>query len=322
MPTSARIAFLLLLFVVPARREPPDAGAAPFLIAALRRDGIVIPFAAFDGRNWKEPWPRQVEGSDLPLTLQSIPRDWWGKPGPLSQLTAWANGVSRGVIRLHLGKPLLLHLMCDTRVGIASDYRSPEEVPPLTVQPYPKDGLAVSGDQRVEPIQILTAESPEWANAAREMTVDFDEAEERAAHMFTEWQHPFSKIARRRYPPQIEAMYAAPMDEPGWTASYIEAVRQYPPGPDDVGCGLVTSAGGWMAVGPKGQRSFNLRSRITYCDREGVQYMLPLGLIKARERSDWVYQVSGYGREAYLIVRPRPRETLIEVAYSAGVCRF
>lgn len=323
MRTSVRLAFLLLLLAVPARREAAgDAQTAPFLVAVLRRDGIVIPFAAFDGKNWSASWPTDVESADRPATLQTVPRDWWGKTGPLFRLTAWANGVSRGLILLHLGKPALLHVMCDTRLGLATDYRSPGEVPSILTQPYPKDGVAVSGDQRVEPIQLLTAASPEWTAASTEMTADFDEAEERAAHTFLDWKHPFNKVQRRRYRPQIETMYAAPMDEPGWMAYYLEAVRLYPPGPDDRGCGLVTSAGGWMVVGPNGKRSFRLYARITYCDRQGMLYMLPLGLIKARDRSYWVYQMSGYGREGYLIGRPRPKETITELQYVGGTCPF
>jgi hypothetical protein len=327
---SARIAFLLLLLVFPARREVTEqaAGAAPFLVAALRRDDIVLPFAAFDGKNWSAPWPQSLlrspgEGyKDPPKDLASVPRDWWGKSGPLTELTAWANGVSRGTIHLHPGKPALVHVMCDRRFGIASDYKASEELAPNTIQPHPKDGIAVSGGQPVEALQIVAPSAPEWAAAARQMTAEFDEAEERAAHTFTDWKHPFNKVERRRYVPRIEAMYGAPMDEPGWTAYYFEAVRQYPPGPDDRGCGLVTSASGWMAVAPNGKRSFNLRARITYCDRDGVRYMLPLGLIKARERNYWAYQMSGFGRETYLIVRPRPKEIISEVQYSAGTCPF
>ena len=321
MPTIARIALFLLAVVV-------AADTPPFTVAVLRRDGVIIPFATFDGKNWSAPWPQSLVRSpgeglmNPPKDLASVPRRWWGKPGPLTELTAWANGVSRGVVHLHLGTLVRVHVMCDAQVGVASDYRSPDEVPPLTVQPYPKDGLAVSGDQRVDPLEILTAASPEWAAAVREMTVDFDEAEERAARSFTAWVHPFSKVARRRYPPRIEAMYGAPMDESGWTAYYLEAVRHYPPGANDLGCGLVTSASGWMAVGPNGKRAFNLRARITYCDREGVAYILPLGLIKTRDRNYWAYQMSGFGREAYLIVRPRPKEIVSEVQYSAGSCPF
>lgn len=324
MATFGRIACLLLLLVVPAGRELRDAAAdtPPFLLTALRRDGIVIPFAAFDGKAWKAPWPLDVEPRRRPATLADIPRDWWGKIEPPSELTAWVNGVRRGTIHFHMGKPVALRVMCDTRLGIATDYRPAEPLPPASAQPYPKDGLAVSGDVPVEPIQIVPQQSPEWTAAAREMTADFDEAEERAAHTFTAWKHPFSKVERRRFRPQIEAMYGSPMDEAGWTAYYIEAVRLYPPGPADGGCGLVTSAGGWMAVGPNGKRWFELRARITYCDREGVLYMLPLGLIKASGRTYWAYQMSGYGRESYVIAHPRPKDIGTEVQYPAGDCRF
>jgi hypothetical protein len=314
MPTPARLACLLLFLLAVLPGDTP-----PFLIGVLRSDGVVIPFAAFDGKNWTKPWPEGVEAQEVPDLVQ-VPRDWWGKTGSVSQLAAWANGVSRGVVRLDLGRPARLHVMCDERIGIRSNYRSSEEPPPPSAQPYPKDGLAVSGNQRVDPIQIVAADSTEWTAADREMTVDFDEAEERAAHGFLEWRHPFTKIERRRYRPRIEAMYAAPMDEAGWTAYYLEAVRHYPPGPDDRGCGLVASASGWMTVGPNGKRSFDLQARITYCDREGVGYMLPLGLIKANDRNYWAYQISGFGRESYLVVRPRPKEVVSEVVYRGGLC--
>jgi hypothetical protein len=314
MPISARLGLVLLLIAA----LPGDS--SPFAVGVLRRDGVVLPFAVFDGKNWKMPWPQDVETEDVPASLDAVPRDWWGKPGPRSRLVAWANGVSRGAFYLEPTAPVRLHVMCDERVALRSDYRSPEPPPPQTTQPYPKDGLAISGDQRVDPIQVLSPDSAVWIAAAREMTFDFDEAEERAARSFTAWRHPFGKVERRRYVPRVEAMYGAPMDEAGWNAYYLESVRLYPPGPDDRGCGLVTSASGWMKVGPNGKRSFDLRARITYCDREGVGYMLPLGLIEAAQRHFWVYQISGYGRESYVIVRPRPKEIVPEVVYSGGLC--
>jgi len=317
MSIPVRLACLLLLTVVVV-----PADSSPFLVGALRRDGVVIPFATFDGKNWKAPWPEalNVAGEYVPTNLSAVPSEWWGKTGPLSQLVAWANGVSRGVIHLDPGALARLRVMCSARLGIRSDYRPPEPPLPMAPQPYPKDGLAVSGDQRVDPIQTLSGDSREWAAASREMTLEFDEAEERAARQFTDWRHPFPKVERRRFVPKIEAIYGAPMDEAEWNAYYLEAVRLYPPGPDDRGCGLVTSASGWMRVGPNGKRSFDLQARITYCDREGVGYMLPLGLIKASGRNYWVYQVSGFGLESYVIARPRPKETVSELLYTGGRC--
>jgi hypothetical protein len=123
-------------------------------------------------------------------------------------------------------------------------------------------------------------------------------------------------------PVEIEAMYRAPMDSPGWVAYYVEAIKRYPPGPDDGDCGLITSAGGWIVVGLDGKRSTKLTAHVTYCDRRGVTYMLPLGLIKAQGLTYWAYQLSGYGREGYGVVRPTPKEAVAEVQYSGGTCPF
>ena len=71
-------------------------------------------------------------------------------------MTAWVDGVNRGPI--HLLRPTLLPLMCEPRMALISDYhrrRRPEAASLLP--PYPKDGLAVTGTQRVEPIEILSA---------------------------------------------------------------------------------------------------------------------------------------------------------------------
>ena len=50
----------------------------------------------------------------------------------------------------------------------------------------------------------------------------------------------------RRLPVRLESWYRSPSGEPGWTVSYVEAVRQYPPGPEDKGCGLETLVSGWL----------------------------------------------------------------------------
>jgi hypothetical protein len=216
----------------------------------------------------------------------------------------------------------MVRLMCESRLGLISDYRPPQPAPPPGEQPYPKDGLAVSGDQRIEPIDVVSASSPEWSPAAAQLLEPFDKAEEAAIHRFMDWTHPVRRVERRKVPVELEAMYRAPMDQPGWTAYYVEAIKRYPPGPDDGDCGLMTSAGGWVAVGPDGKRSIKLTARVTYCDRRGVTYMLPLGLIKTHGLTYWAYQLSGYGREGYGIVRPTPKEADPEVLYSAGSCRF
>ena len=292
-------------------------GPAAFTIGALRRDGIITPFAVFDGKRWSSPWPTEL-GGDARHVKTGIPPQWWGKTGPLTQMTAWIDGINRGVV--HIARPVLLRVMCEWRMGLASDYQSSESPPAPDVQPYPKDGLAVSGTQPVEPIEILSANSAEWGSTATFIKEEFDRAEEEASRVYTAWKNPVSRGVRRSTPVELEAMYRAPMDEPGWVAYFVEGVKRYPPGPEDKGCGLVTSAAGWMFIGPNGKRTVKLHGNVTYCDRRGVTYMLPLGLIKAHDKSYWAFQLSGYGREGYMVVRPAPKRADTMTHYSAAFC--
>src|SRR5690242_19293191 len=70
-----------------AARGAGQAGSERFTLGVMRADGILLPFAAFDGKNWTTPWPaenRRIDGRpiDLPENLQAVPREWWGKDVP------------------------------------------------------------------------------------------------------------------------------------------------------------------------------------------------------------------------------------------------
>jgi hypothetical protein len=320
MITTLVLLLLEIMMQAPAAQQPPASSdeTAPFLIGVLRRDGVVSPFASFNGKDWDLPWPDDLRWMELPIGLESVPRKWWGKGGALEQMTAWIDGVNRGPLRL--ARPTMLRLMCGSRLGLLSDYKSAQPVPPPDVQPFPKDGLVVSGSQRIEPIESLTPASSDWARAAERLVESFVKAEDTAISAFTDWKHPVRRDDRRKVPIELEAMYRAAMDEPGWAAYYVEAIKKYAPGPDDDDCGLITSASGWVLVAPDGKLTTKVTARVTYCDRRGVAYMLPLGLIKVRGRTYWVYQLSGYGREGYAVVHPRPKIIMQELYYSAGSC--
>src|SRR5687768_7830268 len=50
-------------------------------LAVLRADGILLPFASFDG-NWKSSWPDSLRDIELPAGVAAVPRDWWGGAEP------------------------------------------------------------------------------------------------------------------------------------------------------------------------------------------------------------------------------------------------
>jgi hypothetical protein len=301
--------------------EGAGAGSnAPFVLGVLRRDGIVLPFASYDGRRWQAPWPGDPKFAELPISLESIDRDWWGRAAPPQSMTLWADGKPRGDLKLVA--PVIVRLPCGTRLGLSTNYH-PAVVPPSPMeQPFPKDGLVISGPQTIETIEMVPDDSPVKKMVAGSIVEEFDREENRAASEFMRWEHPVRRQDRRKIPIDVETLYRAPTADAGWTAYYVEAVRRYEPGPGEEGCGLLTSVRGWLRDGPKGEREAELSAQITYCDRYGVTFMLPLGLIKLATGNYWVYQVAGYEREAYLISKPTRRSNERILSYPAVVCPF
>lgn len=311
---------LVLFLLAPVSPAPivPAEDEARFVLGVLRRDGVVLPFASFTGKGWESRWPQNLRWTELPLLLGDVPEGWWGKAGAPAALTVWSNGASRGQVQLN--RPVTMAPSCERRLGLTSNYTPAETPPPPAFRPYPKDGLVTSGPQPIAVPETVAPGTRDFVGAAMILIDPVDQAEDLATGQFTAWNHPVSRNERKKVPIEIEALYRAPMDSEGWTAYHVEAVKRYAPGKDDEGCGLVTSVTGWISLGPDGKTSTELAARVTYCDRKGVAYFLPLGLMRLAGRTYWIYQTSGYQVERYFIVRPTPKETDFHVGYTAGSC--
>lgn len=293
----------------------------PFVLGVLRRDGIVSPFASFDGRRWRARWPLDMRNRDVPISLDDVPGEWWGIEPPPRTMAVWRDGVRSGSIAL--SGVTMVRPMCEARVGLKSDYRPTELAPPPFERPYPKDGLVASADLSLERIESVEKGSADWNRALSLITEPFNREETGAARSFTSWTHPVRENHRKEVPISMEAVYRAPSSDPEWTAHYVEAVRQYPPGPQDKdGCGLATFASGWVMIGPKDQTRVRISAQVTYCDRKGVGYMLPFGFIRASGKVYWIYQFSGFDEEWYEVAEPTRRGIESRVAYNAGTCNF
>lgn len=318
MKMHALLLAVLILLSAPAPAGTMEEQTPPFMLAVLRRDGIAVPFAAFSGRRWSSRWPDRVP-LEIPISLDSLPDRWWGVEPPPRRLRLWKDGAAAGDVTLTA--PVITTLMCEARLAVRTDYKAAGPVPPRFVLPYPKDGLLVSGEVPVAKVEAVSRGSAAWNKVLLLATDEFNKQENSAAGAFTGWRHPVSSSRRKLLPISIEALYHAPTDNPEWTAYFMEAVRTYPAGPDDTdGCGLTTAVSGWVIVGPKDRARVRLSARVTYCDRKGVGYMLPLGLMHASGKTYWVFQFSGFEYETYEVVRPTSRGVESEVVYSAGFC--
>ena len=301
-----------------ARAQSPDARPERGMLAVLRRDGIIMPFAAFKGNDWSQPWPINLSTMEVPVTLGAVPDSWWGGQ-PHAQ---WSTVAGGEVAPLALSTPIVLPVCEQRRLGIRTDYRAPEAAPAIIVQPYPKDGLAVTAGVRVDPIEIVAAGSPDRAGFTIALAGAIAEAEEktiRGLRRKARFEHPIDPAVRAKTAAHLESWYRAPMDAHGWTLSWVEASKRYAPGPEDEGCGLETVVSGWVQQNAleKSPRA-ELTAVVTYCDREGVIYMLPFGIVRTRSRQHWVYQLSGTGQEWYLVTQVTPGRIRPVVEFFGG----
>lgn len=306
----------------------PAAAPGEFSVAVLRRDGVLIPFAAYNGRSWDIPWPGSNTSVPLPISLADIPKRWWGGVGPEAPWRAW---LSEGVTRpLKLLKPVQVPIFCGAHLAIATDYRG--EALAEREPTVPKDAVATAGDVTLLPVTQVSVNAPDAARLIAAITDRFDEEETLATKNFTNWYHPFGQTARSRTPIALEAFYRATDTSPSgdFRTSYIEAVRRYPAGPGDEGCGLITFVRGWVTEYRDKKPVINIGARVTFCDRADVSFMQPFGRLHVERGSGrgraagtdvyWIYQTSSWRDEFYSVVRVSPEEVRPVLVVAGGGC--
>jgi hypothetical protein len=287
---------VVLLAAALAAAEPQTK---PFGVGVLRRDGVIIPFATYDGKGWSRHWPAPSADLTVPIDLRSVPSGWWGPTGAVDTWTAWPGRASGGAPRpVKVTQPDWIDAHCLRQIGLRTNYQPEEPPPPRTVQPYPKDGLVVSEAQPIEPIVWLSPLAPELAPLASELLAAFNRAEHGpAGHL----ELPVEKDERERMQPSIEAVYALG-DAP--RLYYIESVRQYKSAYSRE-CQVMSFGTGWFLRENGTFRAVSMAVDILDCDRRGASYMLPLGAVRLGTRLFWLVQFSGWDHERYVVIEPK-----------------
>jgi len=309
--------------LLPLAWSGPESTAAQATVsgavAILRRDGTIVPFASWNGHRWSNNWPAARESLDVPVVLESVPRGWWPDRTPATRWTAWPlEGSSRPIT---VSAPVAIGQHCDMNVGLATDYRPDEPIPPVHVQPYPKDGLATTGALQVERIEVVSKDSAEWGRAALAVGPAAREAERRS---FTDAGRRFRLDSPAPLDLEVLCRSSAPA-RPDASIYYVEAVRRHrvsvtrgaaglvltPPGVArgetraDVQpqpCEVLTIAQGWAFRDANGRWTFDLEAYVAECGRGQMVYGLPLGMLRLNNRLYWVMHMSSWGYERYEIL--------------------
>jgi hypothetical protein len=283
-----------------------------FAVGVLRRDGIVLPFAVFDGKRWSAPWPAPAVDLAVPINLRSVPKKWWGLGAPLE---AWHALLARGTQAIRVVQPDWVDIDCARYIGLRTDYQSPQPPPPRSVQPYPKDGLAVSPPHQVEPIEIVPIASNELPALLPVVHTSFNGAEREVENRYG---HPVTRRAREGVVPTAEAIYAHG-DSP--RLYYVEAIRPYRQlGQPLAECTAIGSGTGWFVRDANGVRALTMVVDVLNCDREAGSYMLPLGVVRLNDRVYWLAQFAGWGHERYVVLEVKKKSVDVVINKWGGAC--
>jgi hypothetical protein len=291
-----------------AADTPRDA----FGLGVLRRDGVIIPFATFDGRRWQNGWPAPQVQLVVPVSLANVPKRWWGPVGPLETWQAWVDAKERPV---RVIQPDWVGVHCARHLALRTDYKPSGVIPPEGEQPYPKDGVAVSPPQRVEHIDTVAPLALELQALGPTLLEAFNQAER---EMASRTNHPMPRRAREQVAPAIEAAYAFG-DSPRFY--YVEAMRIYRLlGQAPHECTATALGTGWFVREGGRFRSLMTAVDLLPCNGFGASYMLPLGVVQSAGRLFWLAQFSGADHERYAVLELTPKKVEVMVSTWGGGC--
>ncbi len=289
-----------------------DAPPTAFGVGVLRRDGVIIPFAAFNGKRWSSPWPPPQRDLTVPVTLSGVPSRWWGPTGPLEQ---WQATTAAGERTVQVVQPDWVNVHCVADLALRTNYQPPLPPPPRAAQPYPKDGLAVSPPHAVEPIEILPPSSDDVRALLRVVHTSFNTAERRTEDRNG---HPIDRRAREGVQPTIEAVYAYGRNP---RVFYVEAVRSYRALGQSLGeCAAQGFGTGWFVRDEAGIRELTMMVDLLNCSRESGSYMLPLGVFRLNDRVYWLAQFSGWDHERYVVLEIKKKSVDVVINRWGGAC--
>jgi hypothetical protein len=310
---------LLLVSIVALAQSPPAA----LTLGVLRRDALIIPFATFDGKQWRNFWPTPEEDADVPLNLASVPRRWWGPLAPIAMWQVWTADARPRMVKVR--QPDWARAYCQKQVGLRTDYQPREWPPPPETQPFPKDGLAVWPPFEIDPIDVLPAAGSAERDALAPVVLALFTRAETAALHAAERAHfaqplraveaPGASDRAASPPPSIEAAYAS---GPASSRVYfVESAREYRKG---ALCTAFAFGSGWLRRDGEKVSVMDYGVQVGACDRTGLRYMFPLGALSIADNTFWVFQSSGWTGESYYTFNTGKRPRVLGSFTPGGGC--
>ena len=272
------------------------------------------PFASFDRDSWRVTWPiRALRPRRFPSPVERSPSTGGARARPISGARYLPDGDASPLPSS--ASPTLFRVALLTARWPPHLVRRARQVPPVPLDPFPKDGVAISGGVPLEPIETVDPHSPEWAALASarcsRSSIVAEDKTMRGVRLDGELAASASRGQARDTLPFASSRGIVALGRAGMDGLVHRSRRaSIRPGPTDQGCGLET-ARQRLDSSPRrhaDRSQADLRGKITYCDRVGATYMLPFGRVRAAQATATGSSSSRAGRsEWYDVAAVAPR---------------
>jgi len=304
MPLGFAIASLITMAL--------SAQSSRFVVAIVRPDGAIVPFAAYAAGRWQSAWPQADEEVVRPPSIEAAPSVWRRRGERVPRVWHVWPGSNGALFPARVTGIDVVDAGCLSQLALTSNLSRFD----------PPDGLAsrVALDSATVPVtavEPVPQSDALWATSERTVRRSFSRLESAQATVSME------PLPRETPPPvaRLTALYR----EAGTPRSplYCIAEKRYRTArlPQDPQCHTRTILTGWLL--PVSADAYGLvapKAFVTDCDEVSARKGMPLAALKMSGRSWWVLLEHGYEDEMYLMVDIRQQDVRYPVAVSGGGC--
>ena len=258
------------------------------IVAVIRNDGILLPYAAFSGGTWDSPGPgwRHTGDEDDTSGPDDPGKSWFEMIG--RTITTWHAAASAGRSEtLHVSGAVRIQVDCTDNWGLRTD-RKP--VGKKSEAGWPA-GIALSGDAAAVAMRDVAGDAGEARAFLELIRAPFDESE--AAAKVAPAQQASIKLT---------GLYRSLGTVDGRAIYFVEAERDYTVTSPGGVCGPVTRFQAWMTRQGDAWRWLDRIVYLTDCDGKEANDVTPLGILSLDGRT-YVFAVeNGYEDTRYSVL--------------------
>ena len=313
-----------LLALGAAGSEPPS-----FVVAIVRTDGRLVPFAAWNGAAWERAWPAAGEaiparidvetGLPAPTDVDAVPSVWSRRAAPVPRTWSVRPAAGGRPIRTRVRGAEIVVAHCGGQVALATDLPDPtaDDDGMFRLGLEGRFGVAVAGSAPTIAIEHVSRASPSWKEARQVVRAGFDAREKAKAEASRR------ELPRYRPTPPVRLLTLRGQAGAPNAPLYFESERSYPTGPffADRTCPTKTLMSGWLVRSAAGALTLlDPKVFVTDCDGKEVNTLFPLGAVRAGTRSFWVMQEHGWEDESFVLLDVGPSHVKQVMKVEGGGC--